>query len=226
MSGFVVYSVPGSPYGRSVIATLTEKAAEWQLSAVAPGTVRKAPHIERHPFGKVPVLDHDDFRIYETQAILRYLDRVLPLPPMTPAGARAAAAMDQVMNITDCYLFQGVAADIVFQRIVGPRLMGTTPDESVLAAAMPRARVVFTELARLLGDKPYMAGDMVTLADMQAAPQMALLAETPEWEELSAPHSALTAWLARMAARPSFSATTWERIAKLAGKVGGDMPGP
>jgi glutathione S-transferase len=32
----------------------------------------------------VPVLEHDGFLLYETQAILRYLDRVLPKPALTP----------------------------------------------------------------------------------------------------------------------------------------------
>ena len=32
--------------------------------------------------------------------------------------------MDQLMNINDWYLFQGVANVIAFQRIIAPRLMG------------------------------------------------------------------------------------------------------
>ena len=124
MSEFVVYSVPGSPYGRSVLATLLEKGASFRLAPVAPGTARSEPHISRHPFGRVPVLEHDDFMLYETQAILRYLDRVLPRPPLTPADPKAAARMDQVMNICDWYIFQGVGNVIAFHRIVGPRLDG------------------------------------------------------------------------------------------------------
>jgi glutathione S-transferase len=32
----------------------------------------------------------------ETQAILRYVDRILPAPPLTPSDSRRAARMDQV----------------------------------------------------------------------------------------------------------------------------------
>ena len=53
------------------------------------------------------MLEHNGFLLYETQAILRYLDRVLPTPALTPADPRRAARMDQVMNVTDWYLFQG-----------------------------------------------------------------------------------------------------------------------
>lgn len=216
MSEFVVYSVPGSPYGRSVLATLLEKGASFRLAPVAPGTARSEPHISRHPFGRVPVLEHDDFMLYETQAILRYLDRVLPRPALTPADPKAAARMDQVMNICDWYIFQGVGNVIAFHRIVGPRLMGLQPDEAAIAQAMPKAHVVFNELSRLLGNKPYFAADEVTLADLLVAPQLDFLAATPEWTLLTADNANLVSWLDRMTARPSFAATTWERVAELA----------
>lgn len=217
MSEFIVHSVPGSPFGRSVCATLEEKGAAWQLSPVWPGTFKQEPHIGRHPFGRVPVLDHGDFRLYETQAILRYLDRILPAPPLTPADPRLAARMDQVMAIADWYLFQGVGNVIVFQRILTPLVLGGTPDEDKIAAALPQGRLVFSVLAGLLGDQPFFAGGALTLADLQVAPQMAMLAQTPEWAELSGPHPNLAAWIARMEARPSFAATTWQRLKAAAG---------
>jgi glutathione S-transferase len=216
MSEFIVYSVPGSPFGRAVLATLEEKAASYRLLPVVPGTFRSPEHLARHPFGRVPVLEHDGFGLYESQAILRYLDRVLPTPALTPGDSRAAARMDQVMNVNDWYLFQGVANVIGFQRVVGPRLMGLKPDEAAIDAAMPQAHAVFTELARLLGEQQYFAGDAVSLADLLIAPQLAFLTQTPEWSVLGAPHANIVAWLARMEARPSFQATTWDRVAEMA----------
>jgi glutathione S-transferase len=162
------------------------------------------------------VLEHDGFMLYETQAILRYLDRILPTPPLTPADPKAAANMDRAMNVNDWYLFNGVNNVIGFQRIVAPRLMGVAPDEAAIAAAMPRAHTVFNELARLLGAQPYFAGESLTLADLMIAPQLNFLAATPEWEPLSASHQNLVDWLARMNARPSLQATTWEKLTELA----------
>jgi glutathione S-transferase len=124
--------------------------------------------------------------------------------------------MDQVMNICDWYLFQGVNNVIGFQRIVAPRLMGRTPDESAIAVAMPRAHVVFSELSRLLGSNDYFAGGAVTLADLLVAPQLDFLAATPEWQPLTATAGNLVAWLQRMNARASFRATTWDRVAEMA----------
>ena len=216
MSEFIVHSVPGSPFGRAVLAALEEKGARYRLAPLAPGATKSPEHLARHPFGRVPVLEHDGFSLYETQAILRYLDRVLPSPALTPADPRRAARMDQVMNINDWYLFQGVCNVIAFQRIIGPRLLGLNTDEAAIEAAMPRARTVFAELARLLGEQPYFAGDAVSLADLLVAPQIDFMAPTPEWSELGVVNASLAAWLQRMQARPSFVATTWERVSEMA----------
>jgi glutathione S-transferase len=216
MSEFTVHSIPGSPFGRAVLATLEEKSASCRFSPVAPGTFRSPEHLARHPFGRVPVLEHDGFLLYETQAILRYLDRVLPTPSLTPANPKHAARMDQVMNVNDWYLFQGVGNVIGFHRVVGPRLMGLKPDEAAIEAVMPKARAVFAELARLLGGQPYFAGEAISLADLLAAPQIGFFTQTPEWSVLGVPHPNLVAWLARMEARPSLKATTWERVSEMA----------
>jgi len=120
------------------------------------------------------------------------------------------------MNINDWYLFQGVGNVIGLQRIVGPKLLGLTTDLAAIETAMPRARTVFAELARLLGEQSYFAGEAVSLADLLAAPQIEFMQPTPEWSELGLPHANLVAWLQRMQARPSFAATTWARVAEMA----------
>ena len=216
MNDFAIHTIPGSPYARAVFAALQEKGASYRLVPLMPGTLRTSQHLALHPFGKMPVMNHGGFMLYETQAILRYIDRVLPQPRLTPANPRAAARMDQVMNINDWYLFQGVGSVIVFQRVIGPRLMGLIPDESAIAAAMPKAHAVFDELARLLGDGPFFAGETASLADVMLAPQLDFFRATPEWGRLTAAHANLRDWLDAMNSRPSMASTTWERIAALA----------
>jgi glutathione S-transferase len=120
--------------------------------------------------------------------------------------------MDQLMNINDWYLFQGAGNVIAFQRVIGPRLLGLATDETAIAAALPKAHLVFDELAHLLGDKPYFVGDEISLADVHLAPQLDFLSATPEWAPLTAKHANLIGWLARMNSRPSMAATTWERV--------------
>ena len=120
------------------------------------------------------------------------------------------------MNINDWYLFQGVNTVIGFNRIVKPRILGLPPDEAAVAAAMPKAHAVFDELARLLGGALYFAGDTPSLADLLVAPQIDFFRDQPEWLPLTGPHPNLGAWLERMNARPSFKATTWQRLQEMA----------
>jgi glutathione S-transferase len=213
---FSVYGIPGSPYVRTVLMTLEEKGARHRLIAVAPGSLKTAEHLARHPFGRIPALQHGTFRLYETQAIVRYIDRVVPAPSLTPTNPQASGRMDQILNVNDWYLFQGVASVIGFQRIVGPRLMGLKTDEEAIAAAIPKAHTVFDELARQLGDGRFFVGESLSLADLVLAPQLDFLCDTPEWGRLTAQHENLRAWMDRMKSRPSMMSTTWERVARMA----------
>ena len=105
---------------------------------------------------------------------------------------------------------------ISFQRIVLPRLLGGVTDEAAIAAAMPKAHQVFNELSRLLGRRTWFAGDTFSLADIMIGAQLDMLPELPEWAPLTAANPNLVSWLRRVTARPSFTATTWERVAAMA----------
>lgn len=216
MSDFTVWTIPGSPYARAVIAVLVEKGANWRLEPLQPGMTRQPEHLARQPFGKMPAFAHGDFTLYETQAILRYIDRVLPEPKLSPKDPRPLARMDQLLNIADNYLFRGVGNVIGFQRIVGPMLMGMATDEAAIAAAMPDAHCVMAELSRLLGEGDYFGGDAPNLADFMLATQIEFLTSGPEWQELTQGRGNLEPWLARMAARPSMERTTMPKLQALA----------
>ena len=216
MAEVIVHTIPGSPYARAVLATLEEKGVPWQIAPLRPNQLREPAHLSRNAFGRMPAVEHGDFVLYETQAVVRYIDRVWPTPALTPSDPRLAARMDQVMNINDWYLFQGCGNIIGFQRVVGPRLLGLTPDEAAITAAMPNAHRVFGELSRLLGDKPYFAGERISLAEMMLVPQLDFLAQSPEWPALTAGRANLVDWFDRTVSRPSFAATTWDAVLKAA----------
>ena len=81
MSDMTLWGFDNSTYVRTVKMLLAEKGftdfKQVPLNVLA-GEPRTPAHLERHPFGKVPVLDHDGMRILETSAIARYLNDVLP----------------------------------------------------------------------------------------------------------------------------------------------------
>jgi glutathione S-transferase len=215
MSDFTIYGVPGSPYVRAALLGLEEKRCAWRLHAMPFGAFKAPEHLTRHPFGRIPVMDHGDFRLYEVQAILRYLDRIIPEPRLTPRDPRAEARMNQICGITDWYFMPQVSAPITFQRIVAPKI-GRPVDEARIADAIPRAQVCVTEISRLLGDQPFMAGEEPSIADLMLAPHLTMFAETPEGVPMLHPHANIRSWVERMNMRPSMRATTWDKLHELA----------
>jgi glutathione S-transferase len=205
MSDIVVYGTPGSPFLRAVEVGLREKGAAYRLQPLAPTETKSEEHLKRHPFGRMPAFAHGDFALYETQAILRYLDDVFPEPPWQPADPRKAARMNQIIGINDWYFFPKAAAGIVFQRFVGPVLLGLPTDEAAIEAALPMARTCITELERLLGTQPFLTGEQLTIADIMLAPQLDFFADTPEGSMLAG--TRLATWLERMNTRESMAAT-------------------
>ncbi len=77
---FTVYGFEESTYVRTVRMVLAEKGAEHDLVPVniMEGEGAQPEHLARHPFGKIPVLDHGDLRLFETGTITRYLNDTLP----------------------------------------------------------------------------------------------------------------------------------------------------
>jgi glutathione S-transferase len=215
MSGFTIYAVPGSPYVRAALLGLEEKGCDWRLHAMAFGAFKAPEHLTRHPFGRIPVMDHGDFRLYEVQAILRYLDRIIPEPRLTPRDPRAEARMNQICGITDWYFMPQVSATITFQRLVAPKI-GRPVDEARIADAIPRAQVCVTEISRLLGEQLFMAGGELSIADLMLAPHLTMFAETAEGASMLQPHPNISRWVERMNARPSMKATTWDKLHELA----------
>jgi glutathione S-transferase len=207
MAPITVYSVPGSPFLASVLFVLEERQAPHSFVPLQLGEVRQPAHLARHPFGRMPAIEHDGFGLYETQAILRYIAEVFPGAPLVPGDPRAQARMNQLIGLNDWYFFPKVAAVVVFERLIKPRLLGQPTDEAAVASAQPMAATCIAEIARLMDGQAYMAGEALSLADLHLAPQLHYFALTPEGAGLLDRHRPLGDWLARMRQRPAMKKT-------------------
>jgi glutathione S-transferase len=78
--------------------------------------------------------------------------------------------------------------------------------------AIPNARICIDEISRLLDDQPWPAGEEISLADLLLAPHLSMFALAPEGADILKEHANLNSWLARIEARPSMTATTWDRL--------------
>src|SRR5215831_6680834 len=161
----IVYGPAFSTYVWSVRLALAEKGVAHELVEVPFGAHRDAPHLSRHPFAKVPAFEHDGFQLYETQAILRYIDEGFPVAPLQPTDLHQFSRMNQIIGIVDAYMWPSIAGAFLFNRLLAPRL-GLPADEAAALAALPRARLCLAEIARLQGETPFLAGERISLADL------------------------------------------------------------
>ena len=208
MSRPTVFGASYSVYVRIVRLALEEKGVPYDLhevDAFAPGGP-PADYLARHPFGRIPAFEHDGFRLYEAGAISRYVDASFPGPALLPLEARARARVNQIMSILDSYAYRTMVWDVYVER-VRAHTLGREPDEARIAAALPRAETCLRALADLQGGAPWLVGAQLTLADLHAAPMIALFRLAPEGSTLLARFAGLSEWWERMAARPSIAAT-------------------
>ncbi len=211
MSDIVIHGVPGSPYLRSALLGFEERGVPYRLAAMPFGAQRGEDHLRRQPFGRIPAMEHGDFRLYETQAILRYVDTLGSGPSLVPRDPQAAARMNQIVGIVDWYVFPTLSVGIVAERLMSQIFWGRPTDESNIAKALPVARTCIGELERLKGESEYLAGSSVSIADLMLVPHLEYFRATPEGTELLQ-GTTLDGWLTRMKMRASMQATQAERL--------------
>jgi glutathione S-transferase len=199
---------PGySTYARAARLALEEKGVDYDLVEVDfIGAGMPDEHLARHPFAKVPALEHDGLMLYETVAIERYVDEAFDGPSLQPSDPAGRARMTQIISIIDCYTYPRTVGDLVIQRLVQP-VLGGTADEAIIQAALPEVDKSMAELERLLGDQEYLAGSTLSLADLHLAPIFAYFAATPESKAILENKPGLTAWWQRMESRESLAKT-------------------
>ncbi|MBV9077649.1 MAG: glutathione S-transferase family protein [Methylobacteriaceae bacterium] len=208
MAKITLYGFSGSTYVRTIRMLLAEKGVgdyEQVPVDVLKGETRHAEHLTRHPFGKVPVVEVDGFRVIETNAIARYLNAILPGPSLVPADPKDAARMDMVTGILDSYgygaMVGGVAAYHLFPDFVGGK------NDEAHGKALALSRQVLVELMRIKGASRFLAGDAVSLADLYLAPPLFYVSLTPHKDEILA-IDGLAPWWEAITARPSFASTS------------------
>jgi glutathione S-transferase len=202
--GIKLHYHPLSTYSRRVLIAFAEKQIPHELIVVdmAARRHREQPYLSLNPYGRVPTLEEDGFVLYESTAILRYLEATRPNPPLVPADARGRTSVDMHMKLCDLQLTRH-AGTIVFPK----RFL---PKEKWNIAAMAEAKGEIEKhlaiLDKQLAGKTYLVAEQFSLADLCYAPFLDFL---PLME--IAPPSAVAAWSGRLLARPSAVATRPEK---------------
>ena len=153
-----------------------------------------------NPNGVVPTLVEDDFVLWESNAVIRYLCAAnAPGNPMWPDDLRARASIDRWMDWQQTTLNRPQST--VFQGLV--RIPPERRDPAAIAAATTEAGRCWTLLDGILSKVPYVAGPVFTLADI------ALGVHVHRWFSFDLarpPQPHLRAWYDRLLTQPVYQA--------------------
>lgn len=207
----VIHGPAYSAHVRIVRICFAEKNVDPELREVdvLRGEARKPAHRKLHPFGKVPVLEHDGTVVYETVPIARYVDAVFPGPALQPADAVEAARMNQIVAVLETYLYPLMIGQVVMQ-YVRRRFIGRPMNRGAIQKAMPQIRDALAALERLMDDGDYAVGKSVTLADIFLGAFLDPFSRTPEGKRTLPKFAKLERWWQGFAARPTMLATAIE----------------
>jgi glutathione S-transferase len=168
----------------------------------------KAPQmLAMNPRGKVPVLRDDDYVVFESVAILYYLDLRFPQPPIFGTSPQEAGVIMRVIDEYQAYIEPSLLQ--VLEAL--PEKRAPRIDEQVTEAMIRIASEART-IERRLAQSEWVVGERFSAADMVIYPDIRLLLralERPAAHELAARflpldvnYPALGRWLQRVAALP------------------------
>jgi len=197
MASIVIHGFPGSTYVQIVRLVLSHKAVDYEFRDLET-EMNTSVHRELHPFEYVPILQHGDFTLYETSAIVGYIDDAFPQPRLTPASLRGRAKMNQWISAVNSYHYPQIVFHLSHERNVFPAL-GIEPDERVVQVALPKIERALDVMERELNaGRPFLVGDDVTLADLFMVPCLTSLARLPEGAAMLEHRSLVRGWRERM----------------------------
>lgn len=163
-------------------------------------------YLALHPFRRVPVLVHDDFVLYETGAITRYIDETFPGPRLQPATQRERARMTQIISIIDSYAYWPMVRQ-VFSHAVFRLRTGEPADAAEIRTGLERSAHALGAIEALAAGGDFLIGSHLSLADLHLAPMIAYFSAAAEGRRVMPEYPKLSAWWQAMQRRQSLAAT-------------------
>jgi glutathione S-transferase len=191
-----LYYHPRSTFSRRVVIALAEKDISYEAIVLDMGARahRTVDYVAFNPYGRVPAIDDDGFVLYESAAILRYLEETRPERPLMPADAKQRALVDMHLRLCDGQIARQ-AGVIIFPKRFLPQERWNL---DAMAAATTEIEAHLEILEQQLKGGDYLVAGQFTFADLAYIPFLHFL---PLME--IAPPPTVAAWSERLLARPS-----------------------
>jgi len=211
-----VYWGSGSPFAWRVLLALEFKRLPYvsHLLQFSKQEHKSPQMLALNPRGRVPVLKDGDYVCFESLAILYYLDRKYPQPPLFGHSAEEAGVIMRVICEYQAYIEPNVtriARAIFFEN--DPAVLESDEVTAAMHAVANEARTIEGRLSK----SEWIVGDAYSAVDMVIFPGIQLLKralEKPQARALSSRfmpvevnYPALGRWLERVAAQPGYERT-------------------
>lgn len=195
-----------SVYSRTARLALLSKNVEHETVEVDPFDTLPDAYLDLHPFGRVPLLIHGEFRLFETGAITRYIDRAFAGPSLQPESSAALARMDQLMAVVDAYGYWPMVRQVASHGFFRP-FIGEEFDRAEIGAGLAASEPVLSFLDKIAAEGAILSGRQVTLADWHLAPMIDYFVRVDEGRAALVRHAALQGWWNRLAGHDLLRAT-------------------
>ena len=210
-----LYQFPLCPFSRKVRLLLTEKGVPHEL-------VRETPWLKRdefadlNPSGQTPVLVEETRGIVliDSGAICEYFEETIDRAPMIPGTAVNRAEVRRLVTWFEEGLHREVVAPMMEERMTKRLVSRAPPDTKALRQAMQAANAHLDYIDYLLDHRRWLAGPVLSLADLAAAAQLSVADYLGgiDWRG----HKQTTDWYSVMKSRPSFRPLLAERMEVIA----------
>ena len=207
-----IFWISGSPYSWRVLLALAikEMPYESRLLSAANNEHRSPEFLAINPKGKLPALRHGKLTMGESIAIIRYIDRCNPKPPLFGRDAMEEAQINQLIDEIENYLIPN--SHSITRAAFGGIVAGK---EELLNEQAKRAHKEFAGLEERVGT--WLVGDAISAADIVLYPVIAGLlraAGKPVADSLdlrllpfAGTYPKLADWCNRIEALPGFDTT-------------------
>jgi glutathione S-transferase len=201
-----LYGHPMSTCTRKVLTVLAEKGQEVEFVVVdiTKGEQKHDVHLARQPFGRVPAIEDDGLWLYESRAMMRYLDEKLSGTRLQPTDLRDRAMMEQWLSVEYSY-FSPAAMKIVYELLLN-KMMGKPADMEKVKSGAETAGHALDVAEKALVKQEYFGNKTFSLADIAWMPYVQYLFAA-EHGHLVTSRPGVKAWWERVSTRPS-----WKKV--------------
>jgi glutathione S-transferase len=211
---FEVYWVSGSPYSWRVLLTLEVKQLKYtaRLLEASKGDHKKPEYLALNPRGKVPALKDGGLVLYESLAIMQYLERKHPEPAIFGRTASETGQIWRLISEFFSYMYAPLA------RVVTPLFFGKSKEKADdIRAAIAELHLELARLEEALGGSTWLGSNAISAADIAIYPFIKGLLRAAAKEEakpldlgllpLEARYPGLATWMQRIEKLPGYERT-------------------